>query len=108
MKPWTRANTKAWISSLEYRIADIEHYLRRTLTWIEANEIYSDKLVFLCSFMTIVWVCHMRNEPITKYELFEILGIKNYDQVPDSTFEFNSDYEFMELEELLLQIVENN
>lgn len=108
MKPWTRDDTRSWIESLEYRIADIEHYLQRTLEWIEENEIYSDRFVFLCSFMTIVWVCHLRNEPISKYELFEILGIQNYDQVPDAIFGFNEEYEFMELEELLAKIVEDN
>lgn len=108
MKPWTRDDTKAWIDQLEHRISDIEFYLERTLAWIEENEIYSDRLVFLCSFMTIVWVCHLRGEPISKHELLEILGIQNYNQVPDAIFEFNPEYEFMELEELLLHVVENN
>lgn len=108
MKPWTRDNTRAWIESLEYRIADIEYYLQRTLNWIETNEVYSDRLVFLCSFMTIVWVCHLRGEPISNHELFEILGIQNYDQVPDAIFQFNPEYEFMELEELLAKIIEDN
>lgn len=101
MKPWTRDNTKEWIAQLENRIEDIGFYLKRTLEWCEENEIYSDKTIFVCSVMAIVWVCHLRNEPISKHELFEILGLENWHEAEDAIFEFNPLYESMELEELL-------
>jgi hypothetical protein len=105
MKPWTRDDTKQWIAQLEHRIEDIEFYLKRTLEWCEENEIYSDKAIFVCSIMALVWVSHLRNEPISKHELFEILGIENWENVDDAVFEFNPAYETMELEELLQFVV---
>lgn len=105
MKPWTRDDTKEWIAQLENRVEDIEFYLKRTLEWCEENEVYSDKIVFTCSIMAIVWVCHLRKEPVSKHELFEILGIADFDQVDDAVFGFNEQYEDMELEELLQFVV---
>ena len=43
----------------------------------------------------------MRNEPISKKELFEILGVKGWDSIDDAIYEFNTDYETFEHEELL-------
>lgn len=98
---WTRNNTKDWISKLETRIEDIQFYLTRTIEWCEEHEIYSDRSIFVCSVMALVWVSHLRKEPIHKQELFEILGIENWAAVDDAVFEFNAAYENMELEELL-------
>lgn len=105
MKSWTRDDTKEWISQLENRIEDIHFYLNRTLEWCEENQIYSDKIIFVCNVMTIVWVSHCRNEPVSKYELFEILGIKDWQQVDDAILEFNPIYQDMELEDLLRYVV---
>jgi len=55
--------------------------------------------------MTAVWVSHMRNEPISKHELFEILGVKDWDKVEDAVYEFNSEFEALEHEELLEMVV---
>lgn len=105
MKPWTRDDTKEWVAQLENRIEDIEFYLKRTLEWCEENEVYSDKIIFTCSIMAIVWVCYLRNEPVSKHELFEILGIENWEDAEDAVFEFNPIYAEMELEELLQCVV---
>ena len=105
MKAWTRDDTKEWVSQLENRIEDIQFYLSRTLEWCEENEVYSDRIIFVCSIMAIVWVCHLRKEPISKHELFEILGIENWNDVEDAVFEFNPIYENMEIEELLQFVV---
>ncbi len=105
MKPWTRDDTKYWISQLENRIEDIDYYLNQTLKWCEDNEIYSDKLVFICSVMTVVWVSHCRNEPIGKQELFEILGIENWQSVDNDLLSFSPIFESMELEDLLHLVV---
>ena len=101
MKVWNRDSTRLWIAQLEHRIEDIQYYMERTVQWCEANEVYSDRTVFACVVMTAVWVSHMRNEPISKHELFEMLGVEGWDQVDDAIYEFNSDYEAFDHEELL-------
>lgn len=105
MKPWERDDTKLWIAQLENRIEDLQFYLSRALEWCKDNEVYSDRVIFVCSMMTMVWVSHLRNEPISKHELFEILGVANWESVDDAVFGFNPEYESMELEELLETIV---
>lgn len=104
---WTRQDTKHWIAQLEHRLEDIDYYLRKTIAWCEDNEIYSDRIVFACSVMTAVWVSHMRGEPISKLEMFEILGIKDLDQIDDCVFEFNSEYEDLDHEELLNMVAKS-
>lgn len=103
--PWTRDNTKHWVAQLENRIEDIEFYLRRTIEWCEENEVYSDNLVFVCSVMTLSWVCHLRGEELSRREVFEILGIDNWNAIEDAMLEFNPKYEDMQLEELLELVV---
>jgi hypothetical protein len=93
MKVWNRDSTRLWIAQLEHRIEDIQYYMERTVRWCETNEVYSDRTVFACVVMTAVWVSHMRNEPISKHELFEMLGVEGWDKVDDAIYEFNSDYE---------------
>lgn len=105
MKPWSKDDTKHWVSQLENRIDDIEYYLRRTVEWCEQNDVDSDKTVFLCSVMTLTWVCHLRGEEISRREIFEILGIENWNSIEDAVLEFNSKYEQMQLEELLELVV---
>ena len=105
MKPWTREDTQHWIAQLENRIEDIQFYLSRAHEWCEENDVYSDKIIFVCSIMALVWVSHLRNEPISKHELFEILGIEDWENIEDAVFEFNPIYEDMELEELLQFVV---
>jgi hypothetical protein len=102
---WSRADTKHWIAQLEHRIEDIEYYLRRTVEWCEENNVYEDRIVLACAVMTAAWVSHMRQEPLSKHEIFEILGIDGWDKVEDALFEFNSDYEHLEHEELLQMII---
>ena len=100
-KVWDRKATRDWIAQLEHRIEDIRYYMERTIHWCEANEVYDDRTVFACIIMTSVWVSHMRNEPITKKELFEMLGVKGWEGVDDAIYEFNEAYESFEHEELL-------
>ena len=103
--PWSRDDTKHWVAQLENRIEDIEFYLKRTVEWCDENEVYSDNLVFVCSVMTIAWVSHLRNEELSRREVFEILGIDNWNAIEDAVLEFNPKYEDMQLEELLELVV---
>jgi hypothetical protein len=104
-KVWDRKATRDWIAQLEYRIEDIRYYMERTIEWCEANDIYSDRIVFACAVMTAAWVSHMRQEPLSKHEIFEILGVENWESAEDGVFEFNSDYDHLDHEELLEMIV---
>lgn len=103
-KYWSRENTKNWIAQLEHRIEDIEYYLRKTVQWCEENEIYEDRVVMACAVMTAAWVSYMRQEPLSKQEIFEILGVEGWENIDDGIFEFNGDYDHLEHEELLRMI----
>ena len=108
MKPWTRDDTKHWIAALEGRLDDISFYLDRTTKWCDDNYIENERTIFMCCFLTCIWVSQMREEDITFVELMEILGV---DHATDGDFEekfYELDPEYLELdhEELLEKAVE--
>ena len=107
-KPWSRDDTRHWIAQLENRIEDIDYYLNETVKWCEENEIYSDKIVFACAVMTVIWVSHMRHEPITKREIFEIVGVEEYDKIDDEECALGENYHDMFLDELLERVANSN
>lgn len=92
MKPWTREDTKFWISQLEHRIEDIEYYLKETIEWCEENYVYDDRKVFMLSFLTVIWVSNMRDEPISYVELLEILGIPEMIVGEDKIYELGPEF----------------
>lgn len=104
-KCWSREHTQHWITQLEHRIEDIDYYLKQTVSWCEDREIYNDQAVFSCAVMTVVWVSHMRNEPLSKREVFEIIGIADYHTAEDAEYGLNERFHGMELEELLEMVV---
>lgn len=105
MKTWTREDTRYWVKQLETRIKDIDYYLNKTLEWCEENYIYDDRKVFMCSFLTCVWVCHMRGESISYRELLEILGLENMDIGEDSVYDLGPKLKNVEHQELLDLII---
>lgn len=90
---------------MENRIEDIDYYLKKTAEWCDANDVYSEQMVFACLIMTAAWVSYMRQEPLSKREIFEILDISGWENADDGIFEFNSDYDHLDHEELLEMIV---
>lgn len=102
---WTRDQTREWIAQLEHRVEDIDYYLKQTIAWCEANYIYDDRKVFMCSFLTCVWVCHMRRELISYKELLEILGLENIYAGDDSTYDLGPALEDIDHEELLNLVI---
>ncbi len=104
IKYWSREDTQHWISQLENRIEDIDYYLKQTVEWCELHGIYEDKRVFVCAMMTVVWVSHMRDEPISRREAFEILGIDDWHLIPDEEFELGPKYKDYDLEDLLYSV----
>lgn len=102
---WTREDTRDWITQLEYRIDDINYYLTCTVKWCEDNYIYDNDLVFICSFITCIWVSHQRNEPITYTELLEMLGLGEMIIDRDKLYELDEYYTELGHEELLDAII---
>jgi len=107
MKPWTREQTRNWTESLEHRLEDISHYLNRTSQWCEDNDIENEKTIFICCFLTCIWVSQLRGEAISYLELMEILGIKEFDNLEERFYELGDEYLSLEHEELLQKAVDS-
>ena len=107
-KPWSREDTQHWISQLENRLEDIHYYLTQTVEWCEERGVYNDQAVFACAVMTVIWVSHMRNEPISKREAMEILGVQDWEQAPDEEFLLGQRYQDLDLIELLSRVARLN
>ena len=101
MNYWSRNDTKYWISQLENRIEDIDYYLNRTVEWCENNGIWSNEKVFGLAFVTVLWVCHMRNEDVSRQEIYELLGIEDYENAEDCVLELGERLSQMDWEEML-------
>ncbi len=106
MKYWTRDDTKEWIAQLEHRLEDIDYYLEQTAHWCDEYGIEDDRVVFMCSFLTCVWVSHMRGEPITFTELMELLGVEEWECDEDKIYELDEKYAELDHHELLEKTVE--
>ena len=106
MKYWSRADTKEWISQLEHRIEDIDYYLNRTAEWCEDYGIDDSKVVFMCSFLTCIWVSHMRDEPITFTELMEMLGVEEWEADEEKIYELDDKWGELDHHEFLERVVE--
>lgn len=100
-KPWSREDTRDWIAQLELRVEDIDYYLNETVRWLEDHDEERDEVCFACAMMTLVWVAYQRSEPITRWELMEILGVKDYHAMPDEEIELGEKYRSLDLENML-------
>lgn len=105
MRPWTREDTRDWIVQLELRIEDLNYYLMQTVQWCEENNIRDNRTVFACSLMTALWVVWQRNESITRWELMEVLGVRDWNSVPDEEVELGPKFQGVDLEDILAQVV---
>jgi hypothetical protein len=106
-RPWSREDTQHWISQLENRLEDIDYYLHQTVDWCEERGVYNDQAVFACAVMTVIWVSHMRNEPLSKREVLEIVGIADYYNAEDAEYALSDRFHNMDLEELLEMVAES-
>jgi len=100
-KHWSIYDTKLWINQLENRIEDIDYYLNQTIKYCEDNDIINNETVFTLSFLTVLWVSYMREEPISRREIFEILCIKDWEDLPDSPVELGAKLADFDLQDLL-------
>lgn len=101
IKPWSRDDTRDWIAQLELRVEDINYYLNETVQWLENHDIERDEVCFACAMMALVWVAYQRSEPITRWELMEILGVKDYTSMPDEEIELGEIYRNLDLDQVL-------
>lgn len=106
MTAWTREDTQHWIAQLELRMEDIDYYLGRTISWCEVYGIWDDQTVFALASLTVIWVSHMRGEPISRRELLEILAVDKWDEVDDAEYTLSPNYLKMDLEEILNEAVQ--
>jgi hypothetical protein len=104
---WTRDQTREWIAHLENRLEDIDYYLNRTVEWCENHGVYNDQAVFACAVMTVIWVSHMRQEPLSKREVLELVGVLDYYNAEDQEYQLNPEFQNYELEELLEIVADN-
>lgn len=104
---WTREQTQEWLIQLETRIEDIGYYLVRTAEWCEQNGIWADNKVIACSIVTVIWVCNMRNEKVSRREIFEILGCPGWEDMEDMGYGLNSELLNADLEDILAQTIEH-
>ena len=101
MRPWTRDDTREWIAQLEDRINDISEYLDKTLEWCENNYIRDERIVFICSFLTCIWVSQLSDEPITYVELMEMLGVPDPEPDEEKLYELGDQFLNLTHRELL-------
>lgn len=104
---WTREQTQEWLIQVESRIEDIGYYLARTTEWCDRNEVWSDHKVIACSIVTVIWVCNMRGETISRREIFEILGCPGWEEMDDTGYGLNNNILSADLEDILAQTIEH-
>ena len=107
MNYWSRENTKAWIEQLETRLEDISEYLEKTEEWCNENGVDDDRVIFMCMFLTCIWVSQLRCEEITYLELMEMLGIDDIEVNEEKFYELDGQYAGLTHRELLFEAVSN-
>jgi hypothetical protein len=107
MNYWSREQTKAWITQLEDRLEDIAEYLEKTEIWCDENGIDDDRVVFMCMFLTCIWVSQLRGEEITYVELMEMLGVDELEVGEEKFYELDDQYAGLTHKELLVEAVSN-
>jgi hypothetical protein len=106
MKPWTREDTKEWIIQVENRLNDIHYFLNQTVAWCENQDIDNEYQVFMCSFLTCVWVSAMRDEHISYNEIMEILNVQSWVDEGEKIYQMDDVWLELDHQELLEKIVE--
>lgn len=105
-KPWTRKDTQIWINQLENRVEDIKFYVDHTLHWCDQRYVTAEPPLTACIMVTILWVCMMREESISRREVMELLGISNWDEVDDFEYMLDERFKDLELDDVLEEVLE--
>ena len=104
---WNRDNTLEWIAQLEHRIEDITYHVNQAVEWCKKHDIYSDEKIIACMVITVIWVANMRNEQISRREVFEILGFTDTEGIDDDIYELNTQMLDKDLDELLNDVIQS-
>lgn len=106
-KSWTRNDTRDYIHRIESRLEDIDYYLKRTVEWCEHNGVWENKKVLICSLVTCIWVCSMRNECISFKEIVEIMGLKDFEDLElDKIYSVTPEFQNLDHEEILTLLID--
>ena len=100
-KYWNRNSTKEWITQLENRLEDLDYYLNRTIEWAENHDIVEQEKIFSLGFVTVLWVCHMRSEDVSRQEVYELLGVEDWQEAEDCVMELGDQLSDMDYEDML-------
>ena len=104
--PWTRENTQVWIHQLENRVDDIQYYINETLYWCDERFVVEEQPLAACLMITILWVCNMRQESVSRREVMELLGISQWDEFEDFEYFLDDRFNDMELNDVLEEVLE--
>jgi len=100
-KYWNRDSTKEWIAQLEHRLEDLDYYLNRTVEWAENNGLTDQDSIFSLGFVTVLWVCYMRSEEVSRQEIYELLGIEDWQEADDCVMELGDQLSDLDYEDML-------
>jgi len=100
-KYWNRDSTKEWIAQLENRLEDLDYYLNRTVEWAENNGLTDQESIFSLGFVTVLWVCYMRSEEVSRQEIYELLGIEDWQEAEDHVMELGDQLSDLDYEDML-------
>lgn len=106
MTIWSREDTKIWIDQLENRVDDIQHYIDHTSYWCQEREVVEEQPLAACLMITILWVCMMRGESVSRREVMELLGISQWDDCDDFEYMLDDRFGNMELNDVLEEVLE--
>lgn len=101
MTYWSRTDTQYWISQMESRLDDLNYYLNRTLEWAEQHQVVDQEKIFSLGFVTVLWVCHMRSEDVSRREVYELLGITDWQTTEDCVMLLGDQLSDMDYEDML-------
>lgn len=90
---WTRDDTRLWIREVYLKLEAIDQCLYETVAWCEDMQIDDDKrMVFVLSFLTLLWVGYQFGEPSSKQQIFEILNIPDWGKIEDQVLVLPAKY----------------
>jgi hypothetical protein len=98
---WSRDDTQSWIAQMENRLEDLNYYLNRTIEWAEHHNVIDQETIFTLGFVTVLWVCYMRAEEVSRREVYELLGISGWETTEDHVMELGDQLSDMDYEDML-------
>lgn len=104
---WTPDDTRIWIHTVYLKLEAYHSYLQDLVEWCEANEITSEKTIMVLSMMTILWTGYQLGEPVSRQQMFEIMGVDGWECVEDNLLTLPPKYGELELSDLLAHAVAN-